>query len=102
MPPAPIGNTYSSKNNRLLTDTLRRVALSGDGEKVRAVCEQVFEKAVAGDLTAAAFIFDRLEGKPLQTIEANLNMNHPECVKRAQELLSASGPAAPTDSPLEG
>lgn len=65
---APIGNTYSSKNNRLLTDTLRRVALSGDGEKVRKICEEVFTKAEGGDLQAAAFIFDRLEGKPAQSL----------------------------------
>ena len=62
------GNTYSSKNNRLLSDTLRRVALSGDGEKVRKVCEQVFRKAEEGDLAAAQFIFDRLEGKPAQSV----------------------------------
>ncbi len=65
---APVGNTYSSKNNRLLSDTLRRVALSGDGERVRKVCEEVFLKAEGGDLQAAQFIFDRLEGKPAQAV----------------------------------
>jgi hypothetical protein len=65
---APEGNTYSSKNNRLLTDTLRRVALSGDGEKIRRVCEKVFDKAEDGDLQAAQFIFDRIEGKPAQAV----------------------------------
>jgi hypothetical protein len=66
---APEGNTFSSRNNRLLTDTLRRIAIQGEGARVRKVCEEVFAKAEAGDLAAAAFIFDRLEGKPVARTE---------------------------------
>lgn len=74
---APAGNTYSSKNNRLLTETLRRVALSGDGERVRKICEEVFTKAEGGDLQAASFIFDRLEGKPAQSVTVSGDEDNP-------------------------
>jgi hypothetical protein len=74
---APAGNTYSSRNNRLLTETLRRVALSGDGERVRKICEEVFSKAEGGDLQAASFIFDRLEGRPAQSVTLSGDENNP-------------------------
>lgn len=60
------GNTYSSKNNRLVADTLRRIAIQEDGAKLRAMCEAIYDKAAAGDVQAATFIADRLEGKPVQ------------------------------------
>ncbi len=84
---APEGNTFSSRNNRLLTDTLRRVALSGDGEKVRRVCEEVFKKAEDGDLAAANFIFDRLEGKPSQAIDLGSDPDRPLIQKLVRELV---------------
>lgn len=62
------GNTYSSKNNRLVADTLRRIAIQEDGKKLRAMCEAIYEKASAGDVSAAQFIADRLDGKPATVI----------------------------------
>ncbi len=59
------GNTYSSKNNRLLTDTLRRACVQSP-EKLRGMCDAIVERASGGDLAAASFIFDRLEGKAVQ------------------------------------
>lgn len=65
---APEGNTFSSKNNRLVADTLRRIAIQSDGKKLRAMCEAIYEKAEQGDVQAATFIADRLDGKPAQVI----------------------------------
>ena len=59
------GNEYSSSNNRLLTDTLRRACIQSP-EKLREMCDVIVDKAAAGDLMAASFIFDRIEGKPVQ------------------------------------
>lgn len=64
------GNTYSSKNNRLLTDTLKR-ALVQSPDKLRTMCETLVDKASQGDLAAAAFIFDRMEGKPVSKQEVS-------------------------------
>lgn len=62
------GNTYSSKNNRMVADTLRRIAVQEDGKKLRAMCEAIYEKAAQGDVQAATFVADRLDGKPAQVI----------------------------------
>ena len=65
---APKGNTYSSKNNRLVADTLRRLAIQNDGKRLRKMCEALFDKAETGDVTAAKEISDRLDGKVAQAI----------------------------------
>ena len=69
------GNTYSSKNNRLVADTLRRIAIQDDGKKLRSMCEAIYEKASQGDVAAAAFISDRLDGKPAQTVNGSMEGN---------------------------
>ena len=37
------------------------------------MCEAIYEKAVAGDVQAATFIADRLDGKPAQTISGDID-----------------------------
>jgi len=63
------GNTHSSKNNRLVTDTLKRVLIQNDGLRIRAIIEAFVTKAEDGDMTAIKEIFDRMEGKALVTQE---------------------------------
>lgn len=70
---AELGNNYSSKNNRLVADTLRRIAVQEDGKKLRAMCEAIYDKAASGDVQAAQFIADRLDGKPAQTVNGNVD-----------------------------
>jgi len=65
---APKGNTNSNKNNRLWTDTIRRVAIQGNGERLRKMAEALFDKAEEGDINAIREIGDRLDGKAAQTI----------------------------------
>lgn len=62
------GNNYSSKNNRLVGDTLRRIAIQGDGKRLRKMCEALFTKAEEGDIAAIREINDRLDGKVPQGI----------------------------------
>jgi hypothetical protein len=59
------GNTYSSKNNRLLTDTLKRVLIQNDSLRLRSIIEAFVAKAEDGDMTAIKEIFDRMEGKTI-------------------------------------
>ena len=65
---APVGNNNSSRNNRLWTDTIRRIAVQSDGKRLRAIAEALYDKAEQGDIAAIKEIGDRLEGKPAQTI----------------------------------
>ena len=79
-----LGNTNSSKNNRLWADTIRRAAMAEDGKKLRAMADALFLKAEDGDIQAIKEIGDRLDGKPAQVIagdpDAPLMYQRVECV----------------------
>lgn len=66
---APKGNTNSSKNNRLWSDTIRRELVQGDGKKMRAIAKKLVDMAIAGDMAAIREIGDRIDGKAIQAIE---------------------------------
>lgn len=68
---APYGNNNGAKQNRMVTDMLRRVAVQNP-KKLRAACEAVLEKAVAGDIQAFNTFADRLDGKPNQTLDTTI------------------------------
>ena len=60
------GNNYSSKNNRLLNDTLKRIVTQDDAKRARRIMEALVAKAEDGDTKAIDMVFDRLEGKVVQ------------------------------------
>lgn len=66
----PEGNTNGSKKNKIVGDTLRRVAAQNP-DKLRKACEKLLNKAVAGDAQAFKEIRDTLDGKPAQLIEGS-------------------------------
>lgn len=63
------GNTHSSKNNRLLNETLRRVITQEDGLKARKIAEALVARASDGDVSAIREVFDRMEGKAVAKTE---------------------------------
>jgi hypothetical protein len=68
---APLGNTNGCKENRLVTDILRRLVVQDKAERIAKGCEALLDRfAEYGDLQAGHFIFDRLDGKSKQMIEA--------------------------------
>lgn len=83
---APKGNTNSSKNNRLWTDTIRRALVQSDAKKLRAIADKLVEMAEEGNIMAIREIGDRLDGKAAQmvigpgddgehTVNANVTVN---------------------------
>ncbi len=66
---APIGNTNSSKNNRIWGNIIRKLAVQEDYKRLHAIAEKLYEKAAEGDLGAAKEIGDRLDGKSVATQE---------------------------------
>lgn len=66
---APIGNTNSSKNNRLWAETIRRAVVQSDPDRLRRIAEALLDKAETGDINAIKEIGDRLDGKPQQAME---------------------------------
>ena len=49
------------------------------------VIDKMFEKANDGDPIILKYLFDRIDGKPLQTIEANVNRPHADLSKLSKE-----------------
>jgi hypothetical protein len=66
---APLGNTNSSRNNRMWADTIRRVIAQSDGEALRKVAEALVIKAQEGDISAIKELGDRIDGKSVATTE---------------------------------
>lgn len=64
---APIGNKNGTKQNRLVSDMLRRVAAQNP-QKLRKACETLLDKAVEGDVSAFREFTDRTDGKAVQPI----------------------------------
>ena len=60
---ANIGNTNSSKKNRLLKNTLNRIVTQDDAKRARSIMEALVAKAEEGDTRALDIVLDRLEGK---------------------------------------
>lgn len=68
------GNRNGVKDNRLITDALRRAVVQSP-DKLKKACEALLDKAVDGDIVAFNAIADRLDGRPQQAI---LHGNDPE------------------------
>ena len=58
---AMMGNQNASKPFRLVSDTLRRIAMQ-EPHRLRAACEKLFDKA-GDDVQAFRELADRIEGK---------------------------------------
>ena len=71
---AAIGNNYSSKNNRLWANTLRRAVEQGDGEKIRRIADKLVDLAESGDIQAIKEIGDRLDGKAAQSMQIDADV----------------------------
>jgi hypothetical protein len=67
------GNQNAAKP-KVITDAIRR-QLVQNPEKVNEIVSVLLEKALAGDMPAIKELFDRLEGKAVQSIEQDTNIN---------------------------
>jgi ribosomal protein L17 len=70
---APKGNKNSSLNNRLWAETIKRAVTQSDGKKLRAIADKLIERAADGDIQAIKEIGDRLDGKPVQSVDATVD-----------------------------
>jgi hypothetical protein len=59
-------NSHSSKINRLMNDTLRRVLIQDEALRARTITEALVAKAEEGDVSAIKEVFDRMDGKVVQ------------------------------------
>ena len=71
-----IGNTYSNKGNRMPTERLR-MELSQNPEKIKKIVVALIDKAIDGDLSAIKEVFDRVDGKVVNQVNAEISDNRP-------------------------
>ena len=70
------GNDYSSKENRMPTERLR-MELKQNPEKVKKIMVALIDKAISGDMAAIREVFDRVDGKVVNQINAEVSDNRP-------------------------
>lgn len=78
---APVGNTNGKKENRLITDALRRAVVQNP-DKLKKACEGILDQAADGNLPAMQFIADRLDGKPGQSVIVGGDIDNPLEIKQ--------------------
>ena len=71
-----IGNTYSNKENRMPTERLR-MEVSQSPEKLKKIVVALIDKAITGDMSAIKEVFDRLDGKVVNQVNAEITDNRP-------------------------
>lgn len=69
---APKGNNNAAKA-KVWSDAIRKVVVQRDALDQLALA--LVEKALSGDLQALKELGDRLEGKPVQAVEQDTNIN---------------------------
>lgn len=75
-PGAPIGNQNGAKGRLFAAAVERALSKKSKGEQVQAldeIAEKLVTVARAGDLEAIKIIADRMDGKPHQTIAAEVD-----------------------------
>lgn len=82
--PAPQGNTNAKKENRLITDALKRAAAQNP-DMLREACMKVLEDAASGNLAAFNTLADRLDGKPAQALNVGGQEDNPLLVAPVHE-----------------
>ena len=65
---APVGNSNARKENRIWSETIRRVVAQNDSQKLRDLAEKLVSVAATGDVAALRELGDRLDGKPAQQV----------------------------------
>lgn len=72
------GNPKGRPKDAILTKEIRSQLndVRDDGKtNAQAIVESMIERAVKGDVRAADLIFNRIEGKPLQSVDLDLSVN---------------------------
>ncbi len=66
------GNPSGRPKSKQFLNMLNVALKDGDGQKLRRIADQVVTQAEAGEQWAIKEIADRLDGKPAQTVDMNV------------------------------
>lgn len=86
-----LGNKNSSRENRLWADTIRRIAVQSEGERIRKIAEKLYAMAEDGDIQSIKEIGDRLDGKPSQSVALAGDPDNPTPIPQRIELVDLVG-----------
>jgi Family of unknown function (DUF5681) len=82
------GNPGGRRKEKIMSDALY-MELASDPLRARRIADRVLKSAEAGDMVAAKLIFDRLEGKAIETVRSEVTVVNPaERMARLMELSS--------------
>lgn len=88
--PGASGNPTGKSKTQWLTNALR-MKLAEDPARAKTIAEKVITMAEGGDLEATKLIWDRLEGKPVQSIEIDATVSSLSAEERMQRILELQG-----------
>jgi len=98
-------NPNGARKERRFYAALERAVLQDDGKKLRAAAEKLLDNAAAGEPWAINALADRLDGKPGQTIDMNVqrevrDYSAEELLERLAEVRGriAAGASEPQES----
>lgn len=73
--PGQSGNPNGSQKSKPWYDALNRAIAQDDGKRLRAAAEKLLDEAANGEGWAIKELGDRLDGKAVQAIEAEVDGN---------------------------
>lgn len=82
---APVGNNNAGKGKLIKSVIKRRLE---ERAILQAIVDKLIDQAVDGDKTAAGMIFDRVDGKPEQSIEASGPDGGPIPIERIERVIT--------------
>ncbi len=88
--PAPIGNRNSEKGKIVRSLIKQRLA---ERAMLAVIVDAMIDKAADGDLPAAKEIFDRIDGKPQQSMELSGDPDAPIVNEIQVKLIKPNDPA---------
>lgn len=105
--PVMPGSPIKHEKRRIVQAAILLALQEGDKtpeEMLAPAMRKQYDKAMEGDTQAATFLADRLDGKPAQQLQHTGEDGGPVLAKILREVVAptASGPATPSTSPLEG
>ena len=68
---APKGNQNSTKDKRVWSKVIRKLAVQEDYKRLHRVAEALFKKAEEGDVACIREMGDRIDGRAEQTISGD-------------------------------
>jgi hypothetical protein len=81
---APKGNQNAKgRKQKLFDDALRRAIAQDDKDRLRTAAESLLTQAASGEQWAIKELADRMDGKPVQSVDldANVTVSHEEWLK---------------------